>query len=237
MEHGRHEEEEMDLLEYWRVIAKRKWVLITFTGILVLFTGILSFLATPKYKSTATLLIEGERSKILSIEDEFGYSRNIEDLRSFNTSLKFLKSKSLAERVARKMNLLNRPEFGAGKMQKKNLLAVAKETISFKWILPEKKAKNDESNSKIRSDPYSGIAESVRESIDVSAIRTTKLVEISCTSYYPVLAANIVNTLAEEFIDFSIEKRFETTQQASDFLSEQISNLRSWVRFPELPFV
>jgi capsular exopolysaccharide synthesis family protein len=226
MEHGRHEKEEMDLLEYWKIIVKRKWVLITFTGALVFFTGVLSFLATPKYKSTATLLIEGERSKILSIEDEFGYSRNFEDLRSFNTSLRLLKSKSLAERVARKMNLLNRPEFGAGKTQKKSLLATVKEAISFKWLLPGKNAKTDESNSLIRSDPYSEIAESVRESIDVSAIRTTKLVEISCTSYSPVLAANTVNTLAEEFIDFSVEKRFETTQQASDFLSEQISNLR-----------
>lgn len=226
MEHGRHEKEEMDLLEYWRIIVRRKWVLIAFAGILVLLAGILSFLATPKYESTATLLIEGERSKILSIEDEFGYSRNFEDLRSFNTSLKFLKSKSLAERVARKMNLLNRSEFGAGKTQKKNLLAIAKEAISFKWIFPGKEAKTGESELSIRSDPYSEIANIVRDSINVTAVRTTKLIEVSYTSPSPMLAANVVNTLAEEFIDFSIEKRYETTQQASDFLSEQIANLR-----------
>lgn len=226
MEYQRHEEEEMDLLEYWRMIVKRKWVLITFTGILVLFIGVFSFLATPQYRSTATLLIEGELSKILSIEDELGYSRNFEDLRSFNTSLRLLKSKSLAERVARKMNLLSRPEFGAGQKQKKSLLAAVKQALGFKWLFPGKKARTGESKSLVRSNPYSGIAESVRNSIDVSAVRTTKLVEISYTSHSPVLAANVVNTLAEEFIDFSIEKRFETTQQASDFLSEQISNLR-----------
>lgn len=226
MEHERYEKEEVDLLEYWRMIVKRKWVVITFTGALFLFTGVFSFLATPKYKSTATLLIEGERSRILSIEDEFGYSRNYEDLRSFNTSLKLLKSKSLAERVARKMNLLNRAEFGAAETKKKSLLASAKEAISFKWIFPGKKEKAGEATPRIRTDPYSEIAESVRENIDVSAVRTTKLVEISYTSPSPVLSANVVNTLAEEFIDFSIEKRFETTQQASDFLSEQIANLR-----------
>jgi len=226
MEYRSHETEEVDLLEYWRMIVKRKWVLITCTGALVLFTGVFSFLATPQYRSTATLLIEGELSKILSIEDELGYSRNFEDLRSFNTSLRLLKSKSLAERVARKMNLLNRPEFGAGKKQKKSLLTAAKQALGFKWLFPGKKAKTGESESSFRSDPYSGIAESVRNSIDVSAVRTTKLVEISYTSHSPVLAANVVNTLAEEFIDFSVEKRFETTQQASDFLSEQISNLR-----------
>jgi succinoglycan biosynthesis transport protein ExoP len=226
MEYRRQETEEVDLLEYWRMIIKRKWVLVTFTGALVLFTGVFSFLATPQYRSTATLLIEGEGSKILSIEDEFGYSRNFEDLRSFNTSLKLLKSKSLAERVARKMNLLSRPEFGAGKEQKKSLLSVAKQALSFKWILPRKKAKAGGSQPLVPSDPYSGIAESVRGGIEVSAVRTTKLVEISYTSNSPVLAANVVNTLAEEFIDFSVEKRFETTQQASDFLSEQISDLR-----------
>lgn len=226
MEQGRYEKDEVDLLEYWRIIVKRKWVLIAFTGALVLFTGIFSFLATPKYESTATLLIEGERSRILSIEDEFGYSRSYEDLRSFNTSLKLLKSKSLAERVARKMNLLNRPEFGWGQTQKKGLLTTAKEAISLKWIFPRKGAKTGESEPMIRSDPYSEIADTVRDAIDVSAVRTTKLVEISYTSSSPVLAANIVNTLAEEFIDFSIGKRYETTQQASDFLSEQIANLR-----------
>jgi uncharacterized protein involved in exopolysaccharide biosynthesis len=41
-----------------------------------------------------------------------------------------------------------------------------------------------------------------------------------------MLAAEVVNTLAEEFIIFSIERRYETTQKASDFLSEQISGLR-----------
>jgi capsular exopolysaccharide synthesis family protein len=51
-------------------------------------------------------------------------------------------------------------------------------------------------------------------------------VEVSYRSPYPVLCADIVNTLAEEFIAFSIAKRYETTQQASDFLSEEIDNLR-----------
>ncbi|TES85913.1 MAG: polysaccharide biosynthesis tyrosine autokinase, partial [Candidatus Aminicenantes bacterium] len=51
-------------------------------------------------------------------------------------------------------------------------------------------------------------------------------VEVSFTSPSPILATEVVNTLAVEFIDFSIEKRYETTQQASDFLSEQIANLR-----------
>jgi succinoglycan biosynthesis transport protein ExoP len=218
---------EVDFIEYWSVIVKRKWVIITFAGTLIFFTGVFSFFATPKYKSKATLLIEEETSGILSIDETFGYQpRVFKDLRFFNTQLKLLESESLAERVARKMNLLSRSEFGAGKNPKKGLIASAKDLISFKWITPKNKSKGKKSRYMVPSDPYSEIVKEVQNSIKVNPIRDTKLVEVSFTSPSPILATEVVNALSEEFIDFSIEKRYKTTQQASDFLDEQIANLR-----------
>jgi len=220
-DHREEREKEVDLLEYWRVIVKRKWVVVTFGGALILFVGIFSFLATPIYKAKTTLLIEEESSRILSIEDEFGYQRRALDLRFYNTQLKLLKSKSLAERVARKMNLLSRPEFGAGKKPKKSFFASLKGFIS-----PKRKSEDEGLKSQIPLNPYFGVAAAVQGGIEVSPISNTKLVEVSYRSPYPVLSADIVNSLAEEFISFSVEKRYETTQQASDFLSEQIAELR-----------
>ncbi len=220
-DHREEREKEVDLLEYWRVIVKRKWVVVTFGGALILFVGIFSFLVTPIYKAKTTLLIEEESSRILSIEDEFGYQRRAVDLRFYNTQLKLLKSKSLAERVARKMNLLSRPEFGAGKKPKKSFFASLKGFIS-----PKKKSEDEGLKPQIPLNPYFGVAAAVQGGIEVSPIRNTKLVEVSYRSPYPVLSADIVNSLAEEFISFSVEKRYETTQQASDFLSEQIAELR-----------
>ena len=220
-DHREEREKEVDLLEYWRVIVKRKWVVVTFGGALILFVGIFSFLATPIYKAKTTLLIEEESSRILSIEDEFGYQRRAVDLRFYNTQLKLLKSKSLAERVARKMNLLSRPKFGAGKKPKKSFFASLKGFIS-----PKKKSEDEGLKPQIPLNPYFGVAAAVQGGIEVSPIRNTKLVEVSYRSPYPVLSADIVNSLAEEFISFSVEKRYETTQQASDFLSEQIAELR-----------
>jgi succinoglycan biosynthesis transport protein ExoP len=194
---------------------------VTFSGAFILFVGIFSFLASPIYKATTTLLIEEESSRILSIEDEFGYQRRAVDLRFYNTQLKLLKSKSLAERVARKMNLLSRQEFGAGKEPKKSFFASLKGFIS-----PKRKPEDEGLKSQIPLNPYFEVAAAVQEGIEVSPNRKTKLVEVSYRSPYPFLSADIVNSLAEEFISFSVEKRYETTQQASDFLSEQISELR-----------
>jgi len=59
---NKEKSKEVDLLEYWRIIFGRKWVVITFMGLLLLFTGIFSFLATPLYQSATTILIEEESS-------------------------------------------------------------------------------------------------------------------------------------------------------------------------------
>jgi len=234
---NKEERKETDLIEYWKIIVKRKWVIITFAGALIFFTGVVSFLATPKYKSATTLLIEEEASRVLNIDETFGYQPGIyRNLRFYNTQLRLLESKSLAERVVKKMNLLSRPEFGGSKKTEKGLVASAKEIIGFKWIASKKKLKTKKSGSLFSSNPYSDITEEVQKSIKVKPIRETKLVEVSFTSASPVLATEIVNTLAEEFIDFSIEKRYETTQQASDFLSEQIANLREDLSAKEREF-
>jgi len=221
----RETEEKVDLLEYWRVIVKRKGVLLLFASVVIVLVGIRTFTATPKYQAKATLLIEDESAKMMSIEDEFGYRMGRTDLRFFNTQLRLLQSESLADRVVTKMNLLSRPEFSEDK-KKNSFISGFKNFITLKWITHKKKAEEDEQAIASLMDPNSEIIEMIQGGIDVSPIRETKLVEVSYKSEYPVLAAEIVNTLADEFISFSIEKKYETTQQASDFLSEQIANLR-----------
>ena len=112
-------ERDIDLLEYWKMIVKRKWVIVVFAVVLILSVGIITFNTVPKYKAMTTLLIKEESSKMLSIEDEFGYQRRMMDSKFYNTQLKLLKSKSLVERVVRKMNLPARPEFSADQKPKR----------------------------------------------------------------------------------------------------------------------
>ena len=60
---------EIDLLEYVRVVLKRKWVLVTFAAVLVVLAAVLSFTRTPLYRATATLLIDEPGTSLLNIQD------------------------------------------------------------------------------------------------------------------------------------------------------------------------
>ena len=85
-------QKEIDLMKYWEVIVKRKWVIIIFTGAIIFFVGVFSFLAIPQYKSTATLLIEEGSTRMLSIEETFSYQTPVagyDDQGAFRTDTKY----------------------------------------------------------------------------------------------------------------------------------------------------
>ena len=219
------EKNEIDLMEYWRVIEKRKWVLISFAAAIVFFAVIFTFTAVPRYKSTATIFIEEDLSRVINIEDDFGNPRQVTDLRAFNTQLEMLKSKNLAIRVAERLNLLSRPELLSGIKPRKSLLASVKHIVFLKWLFPGKKS-NREENPLGRSNPYSLYAGLIQDNLELSPKRDTKLVTVSFTSSLPRLCADVVNAYAEEFQKFSSGLRYERTEKFSNDLGRQIDSLR-----------
>jgi succinoglycan biosynthesis transport protein ExoP len=218
---------QIDLMNYWRIIVRRKWIAISFASAVILFTGISVYLATPLYRSSVTLLVEDDASKVLSVDEAFGSgTRFMQDYRNFNTQLRLIRSKSLAERVAKKINMIARPGSGAEMKARPSLISGIKYIVTLKWISAKKNPDDKISAPPVQSNPYSGLARAIRASISVSPVRDTKLVEVSYVSPNPALATEIINTLAEEFINFSVEQRFSTTQLATDFYTEQINRLQ-----------
>ena len=213
---------EIDLLEYWRTIVKRKWVLAGFAGAVVALVAVLSFTATPLYRATATILIDEPSASLVNIQDVLnsgGYYQSDYLGTYFNTQLKLLTSRSLAERVAKKLNLGARPEFRTARSSRTSPLQAAKGLLSLRWLFPGKKPAPAPA-------PAASYAFAVLDGLSIAPVPETRIVQVSSTSSQPVLAADIVNTLVEEFVSYSVESRYEATKQTSEFLSETIAQLR-----------
>lgn len=224
------DKKEIDLLDIWRIALKRKWVIIAVAAIIVLLAGIHSFTQVPLYQATATILVEDPGSNMLNIQEAFSSSSNYRyDYLGvhFNTQLRLLKSRSLAERVAMRMNLSDRQELQMALSPRFNLLQMFRRFLSFRWIIPRKKLlEEEETDFEFDQDPNTMYAFTVMGGLSVTPVEETRLVYVGYSSPHPVLAADIVNAVVEEFINYSVEMRFEATQQASEFLSEQIAQLR-----------
>ena len=224
------QKKEIDVWEYVRIILKRKWVLITFAAVLLVLAAINSFTTRPLYRATATILIEEPGSSMLNLQEilnyQIGYGNDYIGT-YFNTQLRLLTSRSLAERVAKRMNLGSRPEFQPARGGRPSVLGAARRLVSLSWLTPRpKKDPAAEAASRAPVTPYSTFAFTILGGLSVSPVVETRLVEVSYTSPHSRLAADVVNALVEEFITFSVETRYEATQQASEFLNEQIAQLR-----------
>jgi len=226
------EKKEIDLLDFWHIAIKRKWVIII-CAIVILFAAVIySYTRVPFFRATATIMIQEPSSNMLNINDMINPASYFQyDFMGiyFNTQLRLLTSRSLAERVARRMGLSDRPELQVTEKPKKSLVQRVKDFVTLRWLTLSKKTE-DEEEGKTEFlqdyDPNTMYAFTVMGGLEILPIPETRLVAVNYVSPHATLSADIVNNLIEEFINYSVEMRYEATQQASEFLSEQIAQLR-----------
>lgn len=121
------EEDSINLREYWDIIVKRKWTVITFFLICVVSVVTATFLKTPIFRASLTLQIERSVGKIVQYKD-VSPDEPIMDRDFYQTQYELLKSRSLAERVISQMGLASHPLFvgakgdNGDKKQKPNLV-------------------------------------------------------------------------------------------------------------------
>jgi len=220
----KREKKEIDLFDFWRVALKRKWIIFSTLLIILVLAGLYTFTTSPKYKATATILIEDPTTTMLNLEELFNYGFNFMGT-YFNTQLEILKTKSLAERVAKSMNLVDRPEIQQMLKRQNNLISTA---ISFflRLFRPPKETSNLGTEAFVGDEEYPDLSNFILDNLKVNPVKETKLIGVSYVSHHPTLAVDIANTIVDEFINFSVEMRYEATQQASDFLNDQIAQIR-----------
>lgn len=193
------EGKELNLRDYWIVIWRRKWTIITFTLVIFAVVTFKTYLTRPTYTARGTLLIEQEPN-ILTFEQIFQIETFRDDF--YQTQLKLLQSRSLADNTVERLKLYENPQF-VGK-------------------LDDCKKPIDKSDPAVRR----SLVDSFLRGLEVKPVRLTRLVEVNFKAHDPKFAASCVNALFDSFIDMNIETKYEATEQATEFLGEQIKNLR-----------
>jgi capsular exopolysaccharide synthesis family protein len=198
---GTLKQREINLYEYWRIVNKRRWMIAAFALVVLAGAAFKTFTMTPTYTAKGTLIIEKEPN-ILTFQEIFQIESYRDDY--YQTQYKLLQSYALAERTVEKLGLAEKKarELNARPM-KKNGQPVDPKNPGFKR----------------------GLAESLMGAIKVRPIRLTRLVDIEYSDKDPNAAADTVNALFDAFVDMSIETKYAATEQASEFLTNQIKSI------------
>ena len=221
------EEETVSLEHYIQVVLRRKWLLLS-VALTVLFLATLQvFTATPIYEATSTLQIDPEDQKVLPYEQvESGAVGGSRDLEQYLwTQAEKLQSQGLASRVVERLDLSQEPAFTepARKGVLIDVMSGLREVASF---LIAGAGDEDEGDSrKLVSD--------FLDQLTVRPLRNTRLIEVTFASPEAELAAEVANSLGEEFIEQHLEGKFEATSRATQFLEKQLEDLQIQVEQSE----
>jgi succinoglycan biosynthesis transport protein ExoP len=229
-------EEQIHLRDYLRVIQKRRWTVITVFAIIVITVAIHAFTATPIYEATTRLIIDKENPNVVSIQEVMAFDASGTDY--YQTQYRIIESRTVAREVIRRCNLDKSEEFFPKPKDDviSNLKRSIKETLSFwKDSIDSLLRTGEEATSKKTAGyaPDSPLVQDFIERIEVTPIRNSRLVDVNFQAKDPALAATILNTLANAYIDQNLETKLRAVQDAVTWLHSRIEEERTKVEKSE----
>jgi len=196
--------DELDLRTYWRVIVRRRWLILGVFAATVVLTMLVTLRQTKIWAATATLVIETNAPRVLDkdqVQDvvDTGVGGYWSTKEYYETQYKVITSRSVVQRVVEKLQL--------------------KQNDRFLDIEELDAAKREEERQKL--DPVLLL----QERLKVLPVKDSRVVRIQVEDRDPQQAALLANAMAESYIADNLSVRSTTTQSASDWLEQQLADL------------
>lgn len=194
--------------QYLRMAFRWRYVIIGSIAAMVLLGLVVTLLMTPKYTAAATIEIARESSQVTSfqgVERETGPG----DQEFYQTQYGLLRSRSLSERVAAQLRLIDDPKFYA-------LFRVDRKDAAFQLV-------NGRYPVAGRDVRQRAAGEILRGNLNVAPVRLSRLVEVRFTSPDAAFAAKVANAWAEGYIQINLERKIQATSYGRNLLRRQLT--------------
>ena len=207
-----------------RVLRKHTRFALTTAGIVSALTIAYALSQKNYYRPVARLEIAPPGTGINTLH-EIDSTIPSENQDYLETQVQILKSDALAMSVIRELHLDRNPEFVS-----KAMIAESAKLAPDRRKPPGQLALLQEQIdlATLSKAEYAAL-EQFQRRLAASSVRNTRLAEVSFTANDAASAQMIVNTLIAKFIDQNYRHRYNSTMQASDWLSTQLDDLRKKV--------
>lgn len=194
--------ERLDLSRYWAVLYRRRWLIAAIVGGALLCGIVYTLMQTPMYRARATVQVSREAPRVMTSQDVEPAAAPDDEFAA--TQLALLRSRSLVERVVDRLKLANDDAF------------IGETRIGIE-------AAPDLTLGQARARAIGTVA----RNLSVAAVGGTSVFEIAYEDRDPVRASRIANAFAAEFIRGALDRRFDASNYARDFLRSRLSGTKN----------
>jgi len=194
------------LLQYWPILRKHRWTIAATAIIVVTLATVVTLRTTPIYDATGRIAVGHENNDVLgfkssgegfSSEDDYDYTI------ALDTQIKILQSDAIALATAKALQLDQMPPFATP--------ANPNDPLAAPSVDPRKEA---------------ALMGFIQGGLKLAVVPKTRIIEIRFSNPDPQLAARVVNTLVNVYVEQNFKTKFESAMQTSDWLSKQLSDLQ-----------
>ncbi|MEI9851648.1 MAG: polysaccharide biosynthesis tyrosine autokinase [Sphingomonas sp.] len=193
----------IDIPRLISTLRRNAYLIVGIIFVMLVLGVIATTLMTPKYTATGSVQINQEAARVLKTEDDMEPASSSQDVERFlQTQVDVLRSRATEYRVARELKLLDNPRFFAA-------MGVPVDLANF---TPEERR---EAALKL-----------IRGNLGVTLPRMSRVVTINFTSPDPKLAAQVVNAFSRAFIQSNLQRKYDSSSYAREFISRQLAEAK-----------
>ena len=195
------------LLQYWPVLRKHRWTIIATVIIVVTLATVITMRTTPIYEAVGRIAVGHENNDVLGFKDSaqsFSSDDDFDYTVALDTQIKILQSDAIALATARALQLDKTPAFSQAPTNPADPLPT-----------PTADPKQE-----------AALMGFIQGGLKLTVVPKTRIIEIRFSNPDPQMAAKVVNTLVNVYVEQNFKTKFESAMQTSDWLSKQLSDLQ-----------
>ncbi len=196
------------LREYGHMLARRKWLILGITAAFALIGGMIGLFQTPMYQARTALEVQGPNENFLNQKDmDPAASGGPSSLETYvETQARILQDDALLDKTLTNLKLHQKPEL----VNAPGPLARVRRSLGLRSPQPSHEA----------------VLSGAVQNLTVRASSQSHIVELSYDAPDPEVAANVANTLADEFIEQNLDNRWKARQRIAKWLSRELETLK-----------
>ena len=187
-------ESDLSFVHYLQIIYRRRYIATTAFLVVVLSVALFTFTAVRIYAGTVQLLIERDTPNVVSFQEVLEQTEVADDY--YETQYQILQSRGLARRTLDTRDLWEHPQFNQPPRLTPRGIVMAPVNMVAGWFAPPRPI---EPPGAAETRAQSLVIDRFLSSLTIAPVRFSRLVDVTFTSSDPSLAADVANTLADEY--------------------------------------
>lgn len=225
--------------DYWSVVLKRKWLILSLVLVITSLVTIQAFRSPSIFAGETTIRIEQKPRSVLQTKDIIIKGQG--DPNFWGTQLKLLENPALARQVVLTLDLQHNPAFFGGQTQGgfftslRRIFSKQQRTAESPAISSELTVvgENEVTGAALTLEQLAALEpyeDAIIAGEVVDPIEKTNLVKIGFVHSDPELAQKVANTLAEVFVNNNLARSTEGSTKAEDILAKEIAKLQTQIK-------